>query len=197
MHTSFSPGASLSPKRSRQDRRDSGVSAAVWEWLRPVDTSFTHEVSLFPKRPRHDLGDSGVSADVWEWRSHAYLVLRRGVPIPKRSKQDQRASDVFAALWEWLRPLHTSFSHGASLSPKRLRQDRRDSGVSAAVRKRLDLVYRRSPTGCAIPQAAQARPEGFRCIGRCVAVAWPMHTSFSQGKSLSPSDPSRCRETRV
>ena len=31
--SSYSHGASLSPKRPRQDRRDSGVSAAVWEWM--------------------------------------------------------------------------------------------------------------------------------------------------------------------
>ena len=31
MHTSFSHGASLSTKRPRQDRTDSGVSAAVWQ----------------------------------------------------------------------------------------------------------------------------------------------------------------------
>ena len=34
--SSFSHGASLSPKRPRQDRRDSGVSAAVWESLHRV-----------------------------------------------------------------------------------------------------------------------------------------------------------------
>ena len=33
MHTSFFHGASLSTKRPRQDRRNSGASAAVWEWL--------------------------------------------------------------------------------------------------------------------------------------------------------------------
>ena len=33
MHTVFSDGASLSPKWPKQDCRDSGVFAAVWEWV--------------------------------------------------------------------------------------------------------------------------------------------------------------------
>ena len=42
---------SLSPKRPRHDRWDSGVSAVVWEWLGPMHTSFSHGASLSPKRP--------------------------------------------------------------------------------------------------------------------------------------------------
>ena len=63
--SSFSHGASLSPKRPRQDRRDSGVSAAMWEWLGPVHTSFSHGASLSPKRPRQDRRALGVSPVVW------------------------------------------------------------------------------------------------------------------------------------
>ena len=82
MHTSFSHGASLSPKRPRQDQGDSGVSAAVWEWLDLVHTSFSHGVSLSPKRPRQDRRDSGVSAAVWEWLDPSHPIelshLREG-----------------------------------------------------------------------------------------------------------------------
>ena len=66
-HTSFSHGASLSPKRPKQDRGGSGVFTSVWERLDPVHTSFSHGASLSPKRPRQDRGDSGVSASMWEW----------------------------------------------------------------------------------------------------------------------------------
>ena len=38
-----------------------------------------------------------------------------------------------AALWESLGPMHSWFSHGASLFPKRPLQDQRDLGVSAAL----------------------------------------------------------------
>ena len=57
MHTSFSNGASLSLKRPRQYRRDLGVSAALWEWLDPVDTWFSHGASLCPKRSKQDRSD--------------------------------------------------------------------------------------------------------------------------------------------
>ena len=67
LHSWFSHGPNVSPKRSRQDRRNSGVSAALWEWLVPVHTRFSQGASLSPKRPTHDRRDSGVSATVWEW----------------------------------------------------------------------------------------------------------------------------------
>ena len=66
------------------------------------------------------------------------LVLARGVPIPQADKQGWRDSGVSTAVWEWLGPVHTSFSHGASLSPKRPRHDRGDSVESAAVLEWLD-----------------------------------------------------------
>ena len=64
MQTSFSLAGSLSPKRSRKDRRDLRVFAAVWEWLPPVHTSFSHGASLSPKQPRQDRRDSGVATAV-------------------------------------------------------------------------------------------------------------------------------------
>ena len=57
MHTWFSQGASLSPKRPTHDRRDSGVSAAEWEWLTPVHTWFSHGESLSARRPGQDRRD--------------------------------------------------------------------------------------------------------------------------------------------
>ena len=64
MHTRFSHGASLSPKRPRHDQRDSGVSAALWEWLNLLYTCLSNGACLSPKRPRRDRRDSGVSTAV-------------------------------------------------------------------------------------------------------------------------------------
>ena len=60
----FSHEASLSPIRPRQYRRDSGVSAAVWEWLHVVHTWLSHGASPSPKRPKKNRRDSGVSETV-------------------------------------------------------------------------------------------------------------------------------------
>ena len=85
--------------------------------------------------------------------------------------------------------MHTSFSHRAALSTKRPRQDWGDSGASDAVWQWLGLVYPRSPTVRPYTQAAQVRPEGLRCMCRCVGVAGPCVSSFSHGGSLSPKRP--------
>ena len=102
MHTSFSHGAPLSPKRPRQHRRDSGVSAAMWEWPHPTRNLFSHGASQSPKRPMQNQRDSGVSAVVWEWlRLVRTLFSHRASLSPKRPRQDRRDSGVSAAVWEW------------------------------------------------------------------------------------------------
>ena len=60
------------PPRPRQDRRDSGVSAAVWGWVvcRPL---ITPRGVPIPPRPRQDRRDSGVSAAVWGRTSAAQV----------------------------------------------------------------------------------------------------------------------------
>ena len=52
-HTRAPPRTSLSPKRPRQDRRDSSVSAAVWGGPRSliIPDPPPHGASLSPKRP--------------------------------------------------------------------------------------------------------------------------------------------------
>ena len=67
MHTCLSHGASLIPKWSRQDRRDWGVSAAVWERLEPVYTWFSHRPPLSPRQLGQDRLDSGVFTSLWQW----------------------------------------------------------------------------------------------------------------------------------
>ena len=58
--------ASLSPKRPRQNRRDSGVSADVWRGAgSAIILDFPQGASRSPKRPKQERRDSGVSAAVW------------------------------------------------------------------------------------------------------------------------------------
>ena len=62
-------GASLFHKRPRQDRRDSGVSAAMCGRAGGSIISAPpppHGASLFPERPGQDQRDGCVSAAVWE-----------------------------------------------------------------------------------------------------------------------------------
>ena len=67
--SSYPHGAALSPKRPKQDQRDSGVCAAVWNGWVGV-SSYPHVASLSPKRPRQDRRDSGVSAAVSRWMGY-------------------------------------------------------------------------------------------------------------------------------
>ena len=62
LHSWFSHGPDVSPKRPGHDRRNSGVSAALWEWLDPMHSWFSHGASLLPKRPKREQRDSGVFA---------------------------------------------------------------------------------------------------------------------------------------
>ena len=58
-------GPPLSHKRHRQDRSDSGVSAAVWGGGgRSIIRNPPNKAPLSPKRPRQDRRESGVSATV-------------------------------------------------------------------------------------------------------------------------------------
>ena len=82
MQALFSHRANVSPKRPTQDRRNSGVSAALWEWLDPMHSWFSHGASLFPKRPRQNKGLGCMCRCAGVAESCAYPVLPRGVPIP-------------------------------------------------------------------------------------------------------------------
>ena len=82
------------PAQPGQDRRDSGVTAAVWG----KEKYLTNPRGVpIPPRPRLDRRDSGVTADVWG--KEKYLTNPRGVPIPPRPRLDRRDSGVTAAVW--------------------------------------------------------------------------------------------------
>ena len=82
-------GVSLSPTWPRQDRGDSGVSAAVWggNWKSSALGPPTGP-PIPPKRPTQDREDLGVSAAVWggiEGRPYP-TPPPRGVPIPQTAQ---------------------------------------------------------------------------------------------------------------
>ena len=91
-----------------------------------------------------------------------------------------------ASPWEGLHPVHSWFSHGASVSPKQSKQDRRDSRVSAAVWKGLrPCVHLDLPRGVHIPEMAQAKPQAPGCIRRCVGVAkWCAYVDLPRGAPI-------------
>ena len=198
MHTSFSHGASLSQKRLRQDRRASGVSAAVREWLNLVCPRSPTRSPYPPSGPGRTGGTQvypplcGSGCALYIPRSptgrpypqsgpgrtggtrvypplcgggFALCIPRSptGRPYPqsdpgRTAGTRVHAPSFFGSGW----PMHTSFSHGASLSPKRSRQVRRDSGASASVWGGCGLCIPRSPTGRSYPQNGPSRTGGTR-----------------------------------
>ena len=69
------------PPRPRQDRGDSGVSAAVWGWVVRCPLKSPRGIPI-PPRPRQDRRDSGVSAAVWGRMVRCPLKTPTGHPYP-------------------------------------------------------------------------------------------------------------------
>ena len=194
----FSQGPSLSPKWPGQDCRDSGVSAAVWAWLDLVYPRSPTGQPYTPSGPRKT-GSTVVYPPLCGsgW-AHGYRLLRRCVPILQVAQAGPEALGCIRRCVGVAGPMHTSFSHGASLSPKRLRQDRRDSGVSAALWEWLDLVYPRSPTGRPYPQSGPGRTGGTRVYPPLCASGWALCILRSPTRRPHhPSGPSRTGGTRM
>ena len=104
------------PPRPRQDRRDSGVTAAVWGG----------DLSVSPQtptgRPYPSAAQAGPEGLGCNRRCVGEGVLRvsskppPGVPIPPRPRQDRRDSGVTAAVWGRDLSVSPQNPHGASLS---------------------------------------------------------------------------------
>ena len=172
--SSFSHGASLSSKRPRQDRRDSGVSAAVWEWLGSVHTSFSHGAPLYPKRPQQDRRDSGVSAAMWEWLYLVSPCAPTGRPYPPSGLGRAGGTRVYPPLcgngWTLcllVLPRGVPIPQAARAGPEGVGCIRRCVGVPGPC---ADVGL---PRGVPIPQAAHVGPEGLGCIRCCVGVVGP------------------------
>ena len=104
------------PPRPKQDRRDSGVTAAVWGG----------DLSVSPQTPTGrpypsaaQAGPEGLGCNrrcVGEGPLRAPPKPPRGVPIPPRPRQDRRDSGVTAAVWGRDLSVRPQNPHGASLS---------------------------------------------------------------------------------
>ena len=167
--SSFSHGASLSPKRARQDR-GTRVYPPLCESGSPLCILVVPRGVPIPQAAQ--AGPEGLGCIrrcVGVAGPYAYLVLPRGIPIPKGARQNRRDSGVSAAVWEWLHLVHTSFSHGASLSPNRPRQDRGDQGVSAAVWEWLHPVHTLFSHGASLYPKRPRQDSGDSSVS---AVVW-------------------------
>ena len=99
MHTSFSHKGSLSPKRPRQDRRDSRVTADVWEWL---DLVSPWRVPI-PQAAQSGPEGLGFLCRCVGEAGRCVSSISHGASLsPKRPRQDWGDSGVSAAVWEWL-----------------------------------------------------------------------------------------------
>ena len=161
MHTSFSDRVSVSPKQSRQDRRDSGLLAAVWEWLHPMHRSFAHGAYLSPKRSG-DRRDSGIFNTVWEWLRPVHTSFSHKACLsPKRPGQDRRDSGASAAVWEWLAHAYLVLPAGVPI-PKAAQAG---PGGLGCIGRRVGSAgpcIPRSPTGRPYPPSGPGRTEGTR-----------------------------------
>ena len=133
VHTLFSHGASLCPKRPRRDRRNSGVSAAVWEDGDGNAQVFPRGAPI-PQAAQARPGGLGcIRRCVRVAGPYACLALPRGVLIPQTAQAGPDGLGCACGCEGITGPCVSSFYHGVSLSLKRPRQGRRDSGVSAVV----------------------------------------------------------------
>ena len=106
------------PPRPRQDRRDSGVTAAVWGGGGGSPcASETPTGRLYPSVAQ--AGPEGLGCNrrcVGGRTSSCAPKPPRGVPIPPRPRQDRKDSGVTAAVWGGGLHRAPPNPHGASLS---------------------------------------------------------------------------------
>ena len=149
------------PPRPRQDRRDSGVTAAVWGG----------DLSVSPQTPTGrpypsaaQAGPEGLGCNrrcVGEGPLRAPPKPPRGVPIPPRPRQDRRDSGVTAAVWGRDLSVRPKPPRGVRIPPRR-RQDQMDSGVTAAVWGRHLSVRPQNPHGASLSLRSPGRTGGTR-----------------------------------
>ena len=187
----FSHGASLFPKRPRQDRRDSRVSAAVWEWLGPVHTCSPTGGPYPPSGPRRRRGLRCIHRCVGAASPSVSWFSQGSIPIPQAAQERPEGLGCIRRSTGVGGPCVSLFSHWASLSPKRPRHDRGDLGVPAAVWEWLGPCIGCSLTGCPYPPSGPGGTGGTRVYPPMCGVAAPCVSSFSNGASLSPNRPTQ------
>ena len=130
--------------------------------------------------------------------SSAYPVLPRGMPIPKGARQNRRDSGVSAAVWEWLHLVHTSFSHGASVSPKRPRQDQGTKVYPPLCGSGCTLCILRSPTGRPYTPSGPGTTRGTQVYPPLCGSSWALCIPRSPtGRPYPPSGRGRTGGTGV
>ena len=155
-----------SPPRPRQDRRDSGVTAAVWG----------RDLSVCPQSPTGGPYPSAAQAGPEGLGCNRRCVgvvslcarnPPRGARIPPRPKQDRKDSGVTTAVWGRdlsvcpQTPTGRPYPSAAQAGPEGLGCNRRCVGV-------VSLCARNPPWGARIPP----RPKQDRRDSGVTAAAW-------------------------
>ena len=175
------------PPRPRQDRRDSGVSAAVWGWVvwchlkTPTGRPYPSPAQAGPEGLGCLRRCVGVGGVVSPQNPHGASL---SLPGPGRTGGTRVSPPLCGGGWCGVPPKPP---RGVPIPP-RPRQDRRDSGVSAAVWGWVVWCPLITPTGRPYPSPAQAGPEGLGCIRRCVGAS--LRGTGSRGpptRSLHPA----------
>ena len=185
-------GASLPPKRLKQDRRDSGVSTAVWvKAASAIVPDPSNGASLSIGRPMQGRRDSGIFAVMWGGDGSSIVHgTPTGLPYPPNGPGRTAGTRVSLPLCGEERAVQWyPTPHGASISTERPMHNRGDSGVYATVWGAAEsAIVRGTPQrGVPIPQTAQAGREGLGCICRCVGRTWRFNHTRPCIPSLSPN----------
>ena len=185
------------PPRSRQDRRDSGVTAAVWGRDLSVRPQNPHGASLSLRGPGRTGGTRVEPPLCGGGTSPCAPETPTGHPYPSAAQAGPEGLGCNRrCVGEGVLRVSSKPPRGVPIPP-RSRQDRRDSGVTAAVWGRDLSVRPQSPMGRPYPSAAQAGPEGLGCNRRCVGEGPRRAPPIPHGTSLSLRGPSRTGGTRV
>ena len=196
--TSYSNGASLASKQPREDCRDSGASAAVWEWMRSVSPRTPTGRPYAPSGPGRTPGTRVYPPLCGSGFFLCLLVLPRATPIPQTAQRGvdelgcNRRSGGFAG------PDVLSCFNRAPICPERPRLSRRDWGASPAVWELMGFVSPRTPT--ARPLCPKRPRQQLRDWGASAAV-WDLMGSVCPctptGRPHPPNSPDRTVETQV
>ena len=192
------PGASGCPKRPRKDRRDSGVSAAVWGGFGDPNAHGSPTGRPYPPNGLGRTGGTRVYPPLRgeELEALSYIPHQGASLSPKRPRQDGRDSGVFAAVSGGVArsiiPDHPTGRPYPPNGPGKVGGTRVYSPLCEEVLKVQTRMA--PPRGVPIPQTVRVGPEGLGCIRRCVGRRRKVnHTRPPHGASLSPKRPKQDR----
>ena len=170
--SSYPHRAPLSPKRPRQDRRDSGVSAVVWGWMVCAAPRTPTGRPYPPNSPRRTGGTRVYPPLCGGGWCACLLVPPQGATITQATQAGPEGLGCIRRCVGVDGVRVSSYPHGVSLSPKQPRQDRRDSGVSALVWGWMVCVSPRTPTGRHYHPSDPGRTGGTRVYPPLCGGGW-------------------------